>query len=163
MKGLHSLMLPLAAASLLAAPSFFAAEPDDSWHLSLEPYVWIPTLTADTGAKGVSSDVDKEFPGTLDELEAAFMLNAEIRKARWGVLIDGLHLRISGDSPTADIGGFGVGSDLTWQLFGGVGYQCTRNVEVEAGWRYLAIDYDDDGMVFDATVSGLILGLGFKI
>lgn len=61
-----------------------------------------------------------------------------------------------------DIGGFGVGSELTWQLFGGVGYAISRNVVVEGGWRYLAIDYDHDDLILDVAFSGATVGVGIS-
>jgi hypothetical protein len=60
-----------------------------------------------------------------------------------------------------DIGGFGVGSDLTRQWFAGAGYRfdlLARETFLRAGWRMLAIDYDD-GFKWDVTYSGPMLGL----
>ena len=62
----------------------------------------------------------------------------------------------------ADIGGFNVGSKLTWQVFGGIGVQVTDRVEVEAGYRRLAIDYDRDNLLMDVAFSGAVVGLGVK-
>ena len=56
----------------------------------------------------------------------------------------------------ADIGGFGVGSDVAWQLFGGVGVQMTERVDLEAGWRHLAFDYDKDDVRLDLALSGFV-------
>lgn len=60
----------------------------------------------------------------------------------------------------ADVGGAGMGSDLAWQVFGGLGWTVSRHIELEAGWRYLAIDFEKDNYVIDATFSGAMLGLG---
>ena len=50
-------------------------------------------------------------------------------------------------------------SDLTWQLFAGLGYTF-RWGELVAGWRYL--DYDFKGAKLqDATFSGPLIGVGF--
>lgn len=62
----------------------------------------------------------------------------------------------------ADIGGFGVGSDLTWQWLAGAGYRFDlfgRESFLRAGWRMLDIDYDDGGFKWDVTYSGPILGI----
>jgi len=61
-----------------------------------------------------------------------------------------------------DIGGFGVGSHLTWQLLGGVEYQVSSRWSLSAGWRHLDIDYDHKGFVFDAAMDGPILGAIYK-
>ncbi len=62
----------------------------------------------------------------------------------------------------ADIGGFGVGSDFTWQALGTVNYRFNDNWAVSAGYKVLSVDYDDDGHVFDATLSGPVLGFTYR-
>lgn len=60
----------------------------------------------------------------------------------------------------ADIGA--GGSDLTYQLIGGVNWEFAKNFTAKAGYRYLYWDYEDDGTVWDMAASGLYLGLGIK-
>lgn len=60
-----------------------------------------------------------------------------------------------------DIGGFGVGSDLTWQLLGTVQYRIGRRIWLAGGWRHYAIDYEEDGFVYDVAMSGPIIGVTF--
>jgi hypothetical protein len=62
----------------------------------------------------------------------------------------------------ADIGGFGVSSDSTWQAMGALGYRLTDRIVARAGYRHLAVDYDDDGFVYDVDLSGPILGVSFR-
>ena len=62
----------------------------------------------------------------------------------------------------ADVGGFGVGSDLTYQLLAGVNWQFARSVSAKAGYRYLNQDYEHDGFVWDMGSSGFYLGAGFR-
>ncbi len=62
----------------------------------------------------------------------------------------------------ADIGGFGVGSDLTWSLLGTVNYVVSDRWSVSAGYKYLSVDYDNDGYVFDVDMSGPVLGLTYR-
>ena len=42
----------------------------------------------------------------------------------------------------ADIGGFGLGSEITWQAYGALGCQVSRWCTLEAGYRYLYTDYN---------------------
>ena len=44
----------------------------------------------------------------------------------------------------ADIGGFGVGSELTWQLGAYFGYKPSANWNLFGGYRHLAFDYESD-------------------
>ena len=59
-----------------------------------------------------------------------------------------------------DIGGFGVGSKLTWQLSGALGCQVTRSIFVEAGYRYLYTDYNQNNFVYNVTQSGAEITTG---
>jgi len=59
-----------------------------------------------------------------------------------------------------DVGGFGVNSELTLNLFGALGYQMRDNMTVELGYRHLSIDYQSGGFVYDTDMSGPYLGLG---
>jgi hypothetical protein len=61
-----------------------------------------------------------------------------------------------------DIGGFGAGSDLTWSILGTVNYILSDNWSVSAGYKHLAVDYDDDGYVFDVDLSGPVLGVTYR-
>lgn len=59
-----------------------------------------------------------------------------------------------------DIGGFGVGSDLTWQADAALGCQLTQRVFAEVGYRALSIDYDQDGLLFDVIMHGAQVTMG---
>lgn len=57
-----------------------------------------------------------------------------------------------------DVGGFGIGSDLTWQLAVTANYRASDRLFLSVGWRQLSVDYSDDGTVFDATMGGPLIG-----
>jgi len=61
-----------------------------------------------------------------------------------------------------DIGGFGVSSDLTYQIYGGIGYRFKEWFSAELGYRVLDVDYDDDGFVYDLTMHGPMAGFRFQ-
>jgi opacity protein-like surface antigen len=62
----------------------------------------------------------------------------------------------------ADIGGFGVGSDLTYQFLAGVNWQFSKSVSAKLGYRSLYQDYEHNGFVWDMSSNGFYLGAGFK-
>jgi hypothetical protein len=62
----------------------------------------------------------------------------------------------------ADIGGFGVASDFTWQLLGTLGYRFNDWFSARAGYRHLDVDYENDGFVWDVEMSGPIVGAIFR-
>src|SRR5262245_39531628 len=53
-----------------------------------------------------------------------------------------------------EVGGFGVGSDLMWQVEGVLGINLTRNIFTEIGYRALATDFENDNFVFDVVLHG---------
>lgn len=65
----------------------------------------------------------------------------------------------------ADIGGFGIGSDLAWQINPFVGYQFSKLFEIDLAYRWLAMDYETgsgaDYFLYDMVISGPELGLLF--
>ena len=65
-----------------------------------------------------------------------------------------------------DLGGFGVGSDLTWQLQGYLGYRFTKLFQLSAGYRILSTDYytgeAPKDFVFDVDEFGPVLRFGFN-
>jgi hypothetical protein len=58
----------------------------------------------------------------------------------------------------ADVGGFRAGSDLTWQIFGSLGYQIDERWSIQGGWRHVSIDKSIDGRDVEIDLSGPLLG-----
>ena len=57
-----------------------------------------------------------------------------------------------------DYGGFGGGSDESWQALASVGYQFDPRWSVQGGWRYMAIQKEISGRDVEVDLSGPILG-----
>jgi hypothetical protein len=57
-----------------------------------------------------------------------------------------------------DVGGFGLGADLDWQALGVIQYEVDESLMLEAGYRYLAVDYDNGGLLIDIAMHGPIIG-----
>lgn len=62
----------------------------------------------------------------------------------------------------ADVGGFGVGSDFTWQLLAVLNYQIRDDIYLSAGYRQLNVDYRNGGQRLDFSMGGPILGATFR-
>ena len=60
---------------------------------------------------------------------------------------------------SADIGG--GGSDLSWQVFGGVGYRFGWG-SIVGGWRHLHVDTDKPNFRLDGALSGPFLGASLQ-
>jgi hypothetical protein len=62
----------------------------------------------------------------------------------------------------ADVGGFNVGSKITAQGFGAVGYRWTKNISSAIGYRVIYTDYEDNGFTYNITQHGLFSSLGIS-
>lgn len=62
----------------------------------------------------------------------------------------------------ADIGGFGAGSDLSWQVIAGANYAFSPNIVGKLGYRAVAFDYSKQNFAYDMRFAGPYLGLGFS-
>lgn len=79
----------------------------------------------------------------------------------------GVKSRLQGASPWyftgwAMIGGFGVSSDIDWDLFGGVGYEFSDRFSLVGGYRGVGVDYSDGSFEFDIIQHGPIFGGVFR-
>ncbi len=65
-----------------------------------------------------------------------------------------------------DIGGFGVGSDFSWQLFGGYAFELGEGWSGVIGYRALSVDYSEDTSNgtrgIDLIQHGPVLGVNFR-
>ena len=65
-----------------------------------------------------------------------------------------------------DLGGFGVGSDFTWQLQAYAGYRFSKLFQLTAGYKFLSIDYDKgvDGerFIYNVDEFGPVINFGFN-
>lgn len=59
-----------------------------------------------------------------------------------------------------DIGGFTIGSDLSWTPEAGIGYQLSPNIYTEVTYRAFGIDYDKDGLLMDTVTHGPQVNIG---
>lgn len=61
-----------------------------------------------------------------------------------------------------NIGGFGVGSDFTWSALATINYLATDAIALSAGYKVLDVDYNNNGYVYDARLSGPVLGMTWR-
>jgi hypothetical protein len=65
----------------------------------------------------------------------------------------------------ADVGGFGVGMDLTWRVEANIGFEASRLVDIWFGYVALGQDFDagpNDRLAMDVVYQGPQLGVFFK-
>lgn len=61
-----------------------------------------------------------------------------------------------------DIGGFGLGSDITWQVSAGASYNFSKSVSGIFGYRIFYADYDKSGFLYDMKSEGFYAGVGIR-
>jgi hypothetical protein len=59
-------------------------------------------------------------------------------------------------------GGGGPNSDLTWQFFGGVGYNFNKSITGFVGYRYLEVQHSTGNFSFRFNQQGPMLGVAFR-
>jgi hypothetical protein len=65
-----------------------------------------------------------------------------------------------------DVGGWGTGSQLEYQVVGLLGYKLKPNMTLQAGYRYLYVDYAKNGPAgafVTAATSGIVLGVTMNL
>jgi hypothetical protein len=127
------------------------------------------------GIRQLSPAADVTFGLRVNTLQGELSFNRfAVRVAQdktWVDPIAGLTLR----TPAAhrlqlrvytEIGGFGAGSDFTWQIFPSAGIRITDSFSAEIGYRWLDIDYasgaDESRFAYDVLTQGPLLGVGFR-
>jgi len=106
---------------------------------------WIVDGSVSVPLAGVSLAPEKTFADPI----AALRINAPIAD-RWSLLT------------YADVGGFGVGSEVTWQAAVTANYRATENLILSAGYRHLYLDYRDGGTVFEGAMTGPLIGATWR-
>jgi opacity protein-like surface antigen len=147
------LQVAAALSAMLAAAG--SAQAADDWQYELTPYLWASGMKGDVQAGRLpKTSVDMSFSDILDNLDFGLMGAFEARKGRWGLLFDGIYMKVS-DSATASRSGPGpIGATASahaeaqveqTMLAGAVGYRVTEGqvpVDVIGGLRYTKIDVD---------------------
>jgi hypothetical protein len=117
------------------------------------------TIDGFGGLRYSSMDVDLDFPGpVLDTDQGKDWVDPYVG-ARWDwIFAEKWMTKLRGD-----IGGFGIGSDLTYNLVGLVDFKPWQHVSLFGGYRLLYQDYSTGSgsskFAYDATMHGPVLGL----
>jgi hypothetical protein len=154
---------------------------DSGWRVSTSLYGWTTRLDGDMTIHGTTIPVDVPFNKLFDELKFTFMGLVEVGKGKgpegrsysdsadktWVDPIIGfrVHHDITDKffvRALADIGGFGISSDLTWQAMASLGYRINDKASVGLGYRAISTDFTSGGTTYDVTSHGLLLGLEYR-
>lgn len=114
--------------------------------LDLMAGIRLSAMTTKLKLEGSDQSVEGKSSATWIDPIVAARLRAPLAR-RWTLGLYG------------DVGGFGVSSDITWQLIGTVQYDLSKNSTIAAGWRHYETDYHHDGFLNDTAMTGPIIGV----
>jgi hypothetical protein len=130
------------------------------------------------GLRRLAPGADVFFGGRINYLSTNLRINLPLSvrsvdgSKTWFDPIVGLQLRTPENGKRwhaqvyTEIGGFGVGSTFTWQVFPTFGVNLSKNASLEFGYRWLDIDYSDGDSAtlfkYDVLTQGPLLGFGFR-
>lgn len=106
---------------------------------------WDVGVAVDVPLAGIARAPDADFTDPIVAARANVALSP-----RWSLIT------------YADVGGFGVGSDNTYQWLATFNYLHGDRWAFSAGWRQLRVDYRDGGTRFDVTLAGPLLGASWR-
>ncbi len=106
---------------------------------------------ADAIAKKLEDELPEDTAGNRWWVDPIVGVRAQLNLTRW------LYV-----ATQCDVGGFGAGSDIAWNLNGTVGVNWSRSFFTELGYRYYYVDYSDSGVIYQVAESGIFLGAGIK-
>jgi len=129
------------------------------------------------GLRRLAPYADVFFGGRINYLSANLRINSPLQvlsvdgSKTWFDPLVGLQLRTPANGTRwhaqvyTEIGGFGVGSSLTWQVFPTIGVNLSKSASLEFGYRWLDIDYTSGENLtlfkYDVLTQGPIMGVRF--
>lgn len=108
------------------------------------------------GVRYVDLSFDVEIGTTVDEDATEAWVDPWIGARGTIPLSDTWSIALRGD-----VGGFGVGSQFSWQAIGVVGAELGGGWRLDLGYRAIGIDFDDGDLQFDTRVHGPLLGIAW--
>ena len=106
-------------------------------------------------SKELAQDIEDSLPTTASNdqwwVDPILGFRGQVNFTRW------LYLHAQ-----ADVGGFGAGSQIAWNVMAGVGVNFTRNVFAEVGYRYMYVDYTNSDFFYLMNFYGIYSSIGVK-
>src|SRR5882672_8564650 len=156
-------VLMLAGASIM--PVYAAGADEDRWHVEITPYLFAAGLHGSTGTQQVLADVNSGFGDIVKNLDSGLMGTLELRRGRWGIILDGLYFKLGDQRARSWQGPAGIGSatgdlDVTatmqmYQLSAAYRFGDGVPTDLIVAGRYTQLDSD---LNLVATTGGLLPG-----
>jgi hypothetical protein len=152
----------------LAAAGPFSAAHAESTTFFLDPELYGRVLSGERGFVDMTAGIRYWHLHNSIDLDAGLLPALSVAESQdWVDPVVGARFRANlakgwFASLKGDAGGFGAGSELSWQIFAGVGKEIKQKYSLVLAYRRLDVDYHNGGFLFDTSMHGLLLGLGIK-
>jgi hypothetical protein len=129
------LFLSVVAGTLLASvsPAHAQSMTSEKWQYEFSPYLWMAGLSGTTRVGPLSVNSSISFSDLLSEFDIGASGTFEARKGRWGVLFDGIYMKLSDSHGNVDL-------KVTQQMYSLSGMwramEGDQPVDLLAGLRY---------------------------
>jgi hypothetical protein len=124
----------------------------------------IPWLEGGIGGRLVSLNMDMDLETIIDQRSGSASktwFDPIILVRSQGTIKEKWLLQFRGD-----VGGFGVGSDFSWQIQAYAGYRFSKLFQTTIGYRYISINYDKgqgiQRFLYNIDTYGPVIRLGFN-
>ncbi|HQY52510.1 MAG TPA: hypothetical protein PLD63_09085 [Ignavibacteria bacterium] len=112
------------------------------WNLDVES-----TIIDNTSTVAKMGQYTNSWFDPVIGINAEYLLSKDMKWAAW---------------TKGDIGGFGVNSQMTWQMNAGFAYLLSPNVPLSLGFKYVGVNYDKTARNWTVNEYGLTLGIGYR-
>jgi len=133
----------------------YAESSSDEWQYEITPYLLAAGMDGTIGIRGYETDLDVSFSDIWDDLESGFMGQYTAQKGLWTFALEGVYLKLEGDTSNSVTGPVGIVSrngklDITNKMYIAQGTAAYRVVDgktklnVLGALRYTKIKLDVD-------------------
>ncbi len=134
-----------------------------------EAYAAIDAAKASLAKKAqqATARAKNQLASTLNKALRDNLPTSASRSVNWLDPIVGLRARLNLSDQFflklyGDVGGFGVGSDLTWQYYAGLCWQASKNGVMEVGWRQNFNDFTRGDFRYDVSMHGPYMAYSYR-
>lgn len=160
------------AAAFIPAAATAASESDGSqWHYEFTPYLWATGQSGTVGLEngpGNGQSLNQSFSDILGRMDIGGMAAFEVRHGRWGLLLDGIYLRVSDRGSISGPNGLvslSANGNVTQQQYAAAAYyrflEGQTTLDGLAGVRYNNISWDVNASLSSPLLPGRAISRDF--
>ena|GEM_PF-2484034 len=125
----------------------------DQQKFTLDLFGGARALYAEVDAEIKATDSDSSLEGDGDKFFLDPIVGTQVRfffNDKWSIY------------GYADIGGFDVGTKLSYQALGAIGYHFNKNLSLHVGYQFFGVDFEKGPLNLDIDIHGPVIGLAIS-